>query len=158
MTLPLNRNVSHCHALILATVLITASGCGGAFDASVDGEVTLDGVPLNTGTVTFAPVSPGSAAFAKVDENGYYRLKTGREVGLPPGDYVVTVVARDKPASLYGENGGPPPAGKQITPEWYRSAESSGLAYTVEPGGNTIDLQLTTDPPADWKPKRRRRR
>ena len=146
-------------ALMLASAFALLTGCGGPFDSTVHGVVTLDGNPLPTGTVTFKPTSnQGSTAYAKVDESGNYELQTGREFGLPPGEYAVTVVARERPTSSYGKDGGPPPAGKQLTPEWYRSPESSGLKFTVESGSNEIDLALTSQAPADWNPQRRRRR
>lgn len=135
---------------------IAVGGCGGAFDATVSGEVTLDGEPISTGTVTFKPTGNGSMAYAKIDESGTYRLRTGREIGLPPGEYQVTVVAREQSREAYGKEGGPPPAGKMITPEWYRSTDSSGLSFQVESGSNQIDLSLTTEPPPGWNSRRSR--
>lgn len=144
--------------LLAVALAVTAIGCGGKYESSVSGSVTLDGAPLPIGTVTFAPVGEGTIAHGRIDEGGDYALRTGREEGLKAGDYRVTVVAREKPASDYGPNGGPPPPGRQLTPDWYRSADSSGLEFSVERGGNTIDLALTSEPPAGWSPDRRRKR
>lgn len=146
-------------ASIVVVTAFFAVGCGGAFDASLSGTVTLDGDTLPTGTLTFKPVDvAGSSAYAQVDESGEYEAKTGREQGLPAGDYLVTVVARQRPDSLYGPNGGPPPPGKMITPEWYRSTDTSGLAVTVEPGHNDFNIELTSEPPTGWQPKQAARR
>lgn len=116
------------------------------------GRVTLDGEPLPLGNVTFKPTDiNGSAAYAKIDDSGYYKVQTGREFGLPPGSYEVAVMARERPAQRYGENGGPPPAGKQLTPDWYRSTDSSGLTVDVKPGSNAYDIELTSTPPDGWQ-------
>lgn len=142
-------------ALVVSTGMI---GCGGPFEATVKGQVALDGEPLGTGTVTFSPMAAdGSSAYARVTDSGRYRLQTGREFGLPAGEYRVTVVARDRPEVLHTADGGPPPPGRMLTPAWYRSTETSGLQFTVERGSNTIDLELSSEPPAGWKSKRRRR-
>ena len=78
-------------------------------------------------------------------------MQTGRQVGLPSGEYMVTVIANELPKTQPAP-GEPPPDGKPITPEWYRSKQTSGLKFTVSPGKNTIDLELTSQPPAGWKP------
>lgn len=142
---------------LLAAPLATLLGCGGPYDASVSGDVTLDGQPLTRGTVSFTPTAGGPPAYARIDGSGSYAVRTGREVGLPAGEYSVTVVANEPPAAAQGEDGGPPPAGKPITPPWYRSAETSGLRFQVEPGSNDIDLPLTTQAPAGWDPRGGRR-
>lgn len=145
------------NCLVLAVVVL-AVGCGGPHNAVVEGQVTLDGTPLPNGTVTFKPTAEGTTAYGSIDEGGNYRLQTGREYGLAAGEYKVTVAAREKSGALYGKNGGPPPAGKQLTPSWYRSLEHSGLQFTVEPGSNEIDLPLTSEPPAGWQPQQRQRK
>jgi hypothetical protein len=142
------RFISSACALALAVI----SGCGGPYDASVSGLVTLDGGVVPRGTVAYQPIGSGPAAYGKIDGDGSYTIWTGREAGLPSGEYHVTVTANDPPAVPQTEKGGPPPPGKPITPVWYRSKETSGLKYTVEPGSNEINLELTSQPPAGWKP------
>lgn len=151
--LPHAKPLLPCALLFLATV-----GCGGPYNANVDGVVTLDGQPVPRGTVSFIPAGDGSTAYGRIDSSGNYELRTGREEGLPAGEYMVTVVANELPPESQTADGGPPPPGKPITPAWYRSQGTSGLQYTVEPGGNDINLELSSDPPADWKPPKRRRR
>lgn len=144
--------------VIGAVAVLAATGCGGPYNAKVSGNVTLDGSTVPVGTVSFMPVEGGPPAYARIDSSGNYKLKTGREEGLPSGQYAVTVVANEPPAVKETADGGPPPPGKPITPPWYRSRESSGLKFSVEPGKNEIDLTLSSQPPEGWKPKRRRRR
>jgi hypothetical protein len=135
---------------------VTLAGCGGVYDSSVSGMVTLDGNPVPRGTVSFHPASPGPAGYARIDSDGSYFVRTGREDGLPHGDYQVTVIASEPPAVSQSANGGPPPAGKPITPPWYRATETSGLKFTVQPGKNEINLELKSQPPAGWNKARRR--
>jgi hypothetical protein len=140
-------------ALIAVGLLLSVvSGCGGTYDAMASGTVTLDGKAVPRGTVSFAPTHGGPAANSRIESDGSYRMRTGREVGLPAGEYQVTVIANELPATESAP-GVPPPDGKPITPEWYRSSKTSGLKYTVDRGKNKIDLELTSQPPAGWKPR-----
>lgn len=131
------------------SLLIASVGCGGRYDASVQGYVTLDGNPIPTGSISFVPSSGGPQAYALVDQSGKYVVHTGRETGIPTGEYKVSVMARE-PSTTPSEGGGPPPPGKALTPRWYASPETSGLTFQVEPGSNDIDLELTSQPPAGW--------
>lgn len=132
------------------------SGCGGAYDAAVKGVVTLDGKEVPRGTVTYTPVKGGPAGYARINESGSYIVWTGREKGLPSGEYEVTVLANEAPVMQETAAGGPPPGGKPITPLWYRTKDTSGLKFTVTPGSNKIDLDLKSQPPAGWKPAARK--
>jgi hypothetical protein len=136
--------------------LVGLTGCGGAYDSSVSGVVTLDGSPIGRGTVAYHPVGGGPAGYARIDENSEYSVRTGREEGLPSGEYDVTVVANEPPAVERTTLGGPPPPGKPITPPWYRSPQTSGLRFAVEEGSNEINLELSTEPPPGYDPRRRR--
>jgi hypothetical protein len=138
--------------------LAAAAGCGGPYDATVSGEVTLDGNSVPSGAVAFVGTGGGASAYAQIDKSGHYEVFTGKEEGLPSGSYSVTVVSREPPASARSESGGPPQPGKPITPAWYQNPSTSGLNFTVEPGDNEIDLALTSTPPPGWKPPPGRRR
>ena len=133
--------------LSLSLTLISLAGCGGRHEASVRGVVTLDGNPVSAGAVAFIPAEGGSPAYAQTDSSGRYEVYTGREAGLPPGRYGVTVVAREVPEEAYSADGGPGRPGKRITPTWYGSARTTPLEFTVEPGANKIDLELSSEPP-----------
>lgn len=139
----------------LLTGALVFSGCGGPYDASVSGVVTLDGQIVPRGTVAFHPTDGGPVAYAPIRSDGSYVVRTGREEGLPSGPYQVTVMSNELPAQLETKEGRPQPPGKAITPPWYCSKETSGLQFTVEPGTNEIDLRLTSQPPPGWKPGQR---
>jgi hypothetical protein len=127
----------------LLSGLLFLSGCGGAFDSTVAGTVTLDGKVVPRGLVAFHPVAAGPAAYAQIDESGNYTVRTGRDAGLPPGEYQVTVTANEPPAAEKTANGFPPPPGKAITPARYGMKETSALKFTVAPGKNEINLELS---------------
>ena len=77
--------------IVLAGVLLlTAVGCGGGRGdpemASVSGKVTLDGKPLDDGTITFTPPNGGVPASGSI-KAGLYTVKA------PAGPNRVTIVA-----------------------------------------------------------------
>jgi hypothetical protein len=133
-------------------------GCGGVYDASVSGVVSLDGSPLPRGTVSYNPTQPGPASYGLIGSDGTYEVNTGREEGLPSGEYTVTVVAKEETVIEDPNSSLPPKPGKTITPPWYRSKKTSPLKMTVESGTNQIDIELTSEPPPGWQPKKRRRK
>lgn len=140
-------NAKRLVALGVATLLAAPIlGCG-AHDATVSGSVTLDGESLKSGTISFFPVADGPTAYARIEPDGGYELRTGREAGLAPGEYQVTVVAREQRELSATDAAGPPPPGRQLTPNHYRDRKTSGLQYTIEPGHNQIDLTLSTSSP-----------
>jgi hypothetical protein len=139
---------------VVTSGALLAAGCGGTYDSSVHGTVTLDGTNLTSGIVAFYPATGGPAAYAYIGGGGEYVVRTGREEGLPSGEYGISVTANEPSASATRADGGPPPPGKMITPAWYRSKDTSGLQRTVEPGDNEINLELTSQPPAGWNPGR----
>ena len=76
--------------------------------------------------------------------DGSYTLQTGRESGLPAGQYKVTVVSLEQ-QDWAGP--GPPPPGRPIVPLWYQDPNYSGLELTVDQGGKQIDLELKRERP-----------
>lgn len=145
-------------SILAGLAVLLLSGCGGPYDATASGVVTLQGSPLPRGTIAFIPDNPGPSAYGMTDANGSYVVRTGREEGLPAGAYSVTVAANEAPSGVASKDGGPLPMGKSLTPEWYRDPATSGLKYTVASGDNEININLTTMPPAGWKPPPPRRR
>jgi hypothetical protein len=147
-----SEHASKIGLLTLGALSLAAfAGCGGAYDARAYGVVTLDGKAVPRGAVSFHQVSGGPAAYAMIGNDGSYVIRTGREEGLPAGDYQVSVTANEAPTKAQTEKGAPPPPGKPITPDWYRMKETSGLRFTVKPGKNEINLELSSKPPAGLK-------
>jgi hypothetical protein len=126
----------------VALATLTLVGCGGRYDSTVTGVVSVDGKPLNVGLVTFDPQESGSSAYGNIGADGTYTLYTGRQEGLASGEYGVSVTAYE-PSDAPGPQGGPPPMGKSLIAERYRSPSTSGIKLNVEPGDNRLDLKLT---------------
>ena len=49
----------------------------------------------------------GPPAYAPIGSDGSYSIHTGREEGLPAGEYQVTVTANEASAQLVSKDGGP---------------------------------------------------
>ncbi len=67
-------------------------GCGPS-QGYVEGTVTVDGKPVDKGTIVlFSPLGQTRIAQATVGEGGKYRLQTSGKDGIMPGDYKVMIV------------------------------------------------------------------
>jgi len=124
-----------------ALLAVFLAGCGSDM-ASVSGTVTYDGKPLDTGTVGFFPVGPGPAGYGSIQPDGSFRIRTGQQAGLPPGEYRITVQATGPIPEPTPENLEPVP--ESIIPERYGNPDQSGLTFTVEPGSNQVPIALKT--------------
>jgi len=131
-------------------VLVVALGCskGGGNLATVSGTVTHDGKPVDQAKVTLystveAKGEKGGVYSAQTDSSGKYLIATvGKEQGIPPGMYKVTVT------KLEATKGGnlPPDfdagqmeaSGMAINklPKDYENAATTKLSVTLEPGKN----------------------
>ena len=127
--------------VVLTLLLSSLSGCGGK-PAKVSGTVSVDGVPLNQGTVSYVPAGGGLRAVAQIESDGSYKVRTNREMGLEIGEYKVAVSSREV---IKPEGGGLPMPGKYLAPQRYGRIETSDLQYTVEKGSNVIDIELSSD-------------
>ena len=140
--------------MIALVATSAASGCGesGPARRAVAGSITLDGKPLPSGTVVFAPLDGATAAVAEVSD-GTYRLAPAR--GLAPGRYQVEVRAEaptgkrvphpDLPGETIEE------VRNLIPPQFNARTE---LAVEVKPDAdNTFDFALTSR--ATREPRRR---
>lgn len=119
--------------------LATLVGCGGRAPqlCTVTGTVTLDGVPLANGELTFRPSDARVAPRAATVRDGHYRAE------LPPGRMVVEVHAA-------GPATGPPtrdmgPGFEELVPARYRGPESVLTIVVSADGENTCPLVLERD-------------
>lgn len=123
---------------VIALALV--AGCGGQQKAHVSGTVTLDGVPIENGSIQFYPAGgPGQTAGAGI-ENGKYQLDAS------VGEMTVTinaskVVGKHK---LYDTKDSPEVNTiKELVPAEYNT--TSTLKVTLKPGQNdNVDFDLKT--------------
>lgn len=109
-------------------------GCGGSGSplAPVQGRVFYRGHPLPGGTIVFTPDADrggrGPQAWAEIDREGNYTLRTEGKDGAVPGWHLVTIAALGNSSEL---------------PPRYRDPERSGQRIEVKRDGtNRCDLYL----------------
>ena len=130
--------------LFVCAASIAAIGCSGSkFESQVSGTVKLDGQPIGPGVVTFAPQgATTNPALGAIAPDGTYFLKTSREIGLNPGKYNVSLQIVELPADVApGERDMRDT--KSRIPATFTSTETSGLQFEVNPGRNTINIEMT---------------
>jgi hypothetical protein len=133
--------------LLLVMITVGLIGCGPKL-GEVIGVVTLDGQPLRGGdgvraTVVFQPVASGGVpAVGNVGREGEYRLSSGSQEGVAPGEYAVTCTASQK---IVGRDPNAAPIAKRITDPKYANAATSGLQFTVQPGSNEFNIALESN-------------
>lgn len=84
--------------VLLITPLLT--GCGKSTDGrvAVSGEVTLDGQPLDRGSIELHPKSPGGTMTGGMISNGTFTIAA--EQGPKPGSYEVRIFAPSAGATV----------------------------------------------------------
>lgn len=121
-------------------------GCSGAEPrGEIRGKVTLQGQPVEAGTIVFSNQKNGVHMTATINSSGNYYVSTANGNGLPLGEYAVflypPLVDSPGPRQAPGPNVTPP----QLDPRWpqrYRGAKSSGLSVTVSSGVNVFDVDM----------------
>lgn len=130
-------------ALVVAAAALSAS-CTGGGTGTVKGKITVNGQPLPRGLITFESEVGNRDAFAAAIVDGEY--ETGP---IPAGPCKVTVIHSDfaQPSAPEGNDLIPTRTAKDqpglTVPDKYHQADTSGLTFTVKPGENTYDQDLT---------------
>jgi hypothetical protein len=162
----MNRLLSTTCVLLLVSTL----GCGQATDPDsprtypISGIVTQGGNVVEGAEVTFQPTAGSHSAVGITDASGKYRLTTFRAGdGAVAGDYRITITKYDRPVvspksdgriADTGDDEDDQPAGRtfgdgdprNLLPETYARAETSGLSATVDRSGQrTFDFELGPD-------------
>lgn len=159
---PLRSNVrqimSSWFACSLGFGVLLICGCGGSSGperASLSGQVTFDGVPVEKGTIAFIPdgktVGPTAGG---VIEKGRYSVS--RESGPVLGTHLVEITAyrpgkQIEVAGAGGASGGPSGGGsvqetEMYIPEQYN--KKTTLTVTIKSGSNVHDFPLKSMPSA----------
>lgn len=77
----------------LVIFLSCLNGCGNSNPFGripINGAVTLDGIPIESGTIEFSPIAGKIGSGGKITA-GKYSLPLDK--GLPPGDYIVRITS-----------------------------------------------------------------
>ncbi len=121
-------------------------GCSGSNLATVRGNVTLDGTPVEQGSIAFEPADGAGPVAGGTIQNGKYLL-AGESAALP-GKKIVRINA-SRATGRKVEAGPPAPAGTKVdevvyVPELYN--EKSTLSVQLEAGESSHDFKLRSKP------------
>ncbi len=139
-------------SLILG-LMLGASGCGTPDFYQCEGVVTHEGTPIPDLEVNFEPEDPdlGRPPYAITDENGKFQLTTGREYGLIPGTYKVSV---QDPGAADGRQTSTQPDYLYVIDRY--SPEKSEIKYEANQHNTNFELKLDkkdyTGPPVRKAP------
>lgn len=113
-----------CSSLFLG-LLALMTGCAQSAHSvdhvDVSGKVLFQGKPLPGGRVNFITVKGAFASSGAIDKDGHYQLDA------PVGDVQICVM-------------------NETIPPQYADPQTSGLTYTVKPGPQTYDIELSANP------------
>jgi hypothetical protein len=146
-----------------AVALVALGGCSGGASgpvATVSGNITHNGAPLNGAKVIFHSTveesgKRGNSYAALTDSNGKYLIVgVGKELGIPPGLYKVTITKMDTsakagiPKEIADDPGQLMAAGigTNLLPKDYENEKTTKLSATLEVGKNenvNFDLKGT---------------
>lgn len=141
-------------ALVILLAVAIMGGCGKKNPLgrrAISGTITLNGEPLDDGSIQFSPHQRSSVASGGIIKNGRYRLPANK--GLPPGVYLVRVFSPVEVAQPTQEvtvpgpasspaNGPmqPPPGEERIPPEY--NLESTQTIEVSSDGDNVFNFDI----------------
>lgn len=139
-------------------LLLGVTGCGPSNPLgrlAISGNVTLDGVPLDRGSIDFRPQQPSGFSSGTVITNGIYNISAHQ--GLPPGRYTVRIYSPRKPEGALPEDAvdwtvetfdGPTPGGEsrrtlavERIPAEYNTSTDKVIEVTAE-GSNEFNFDI----------------
>jgi hypothetical protein len=128
---------------LLAPVLCALAGCGGR--VRVEGNVSLDGVPVEFGTISFfSGTGPGSDKGNAQIQDGKYVIEGERAKNLTPGSYKVQIFSNKKAGEVPNRSD-PGTSEDQIInviPPQFNTETT--LTRDLKSGTNKLDFHLTS--------------
>jgi len=130
----------YLHGFLAATCLLLAAGCGGAPRGAVNGKVTLDGKPVDGGTISFIPetAEQGKPAWTDIVA-GEYLLDASSGPAVGPNRVEIRWLRKTGRKSPYDPH---LDEMREAVPDRYNT--SSTLEEDVKPGKNVFDFELTS--------------
>jgi hypothetical protein len=120
-------------------VIITMSGCSRDGTVKISGKVTVDGTPVETGSIAFAPADGQTSVQGAEIVNGEYSAK------VPPGAKIVRIRGMKlQPSEVYdavSQTKHVSSIAIRITDAKYEAA-GSPLQATITKNGETHDFDL----------------
>jgi hypothetical protein len=123
-----------CLAVATSWILLVA-GCGPAL-VTIEGTVTWDGAPVETGTISFLPADGKGPTIGGELKDGGYRIKAEKQAALGAKSVAITGIRK---TGKMIEAGPPAPAGTMVD-ELLRV--SSTESCEIVAGENKHDFQL----------------
>jgi hypothetical protein len=133
-------------AALLALGMCWIAGCGGPrYDgerrAAIEGSVSLDGQPVDGGTINFMPVDSGGRVASALISGGRYEIPEER--GPTPGKYRVEISWNKPLGPVDEENPDAPQPSEQVIPAKYN--QNTELERDIAAGKNELDFPLTSN-------------
>lgn len=136
-------------ATVILTALLAATGCGERSGRlAVSGEVTLDGAPLDSGSIRFTSLNREKliASGAVIQEGAYF---VPEDHGLLPGAYHIEIYSPDDkgPKVLVRQTPGGPalPVPRERIPSEYNAESEKTIEVTAE-SDNQFDFDIVSAP------------
>jgi hypothetical protein len=132
--------------VLAAAIIVT--GCGPRSDRlEISGNVTLDGAPLNGGSIQFTSLGEKKIGSGAMIDNGEYYIPQAN--GLTPGTYHVVIIApdNDSPPIVVGAAPGQPGVKTQperIPPEYNINSKQT-IEVTAD-GDNHFVFDIVSKP------------
>jgi hypothetical protein len=130
---------------LFATLLLALAGCGPRSDRlAITGKVTLDGVPLDRGSIRFTSLGDQKLLVSgALIQNGQYGIS--QEKGLRPGSYRVQINSPDlkAPPVMAPETPSGPsfPVPPERIPAEYNVASKQTVEVTTD-GDNSFEFDI----------------
>lgn len=133
-------------------VLFIAMGCGGSDVKPIanlvpcSGTITLDGKPLDHGTVGFEPFVPnvGRSASGSIKEGRFVVSTSASSPGVVAGKYLVSVQSFDQEKTTSTNPSDMAKKPVSLIPEKYVDVKLSGLVVEVKSGMPPVKLELVS--------------
>ena len=124
---------------IVIFMVVSIAGCGMDNRASVSGNVTLDGEPIESGVINFFPTGDNSGPTAGgVITNGSYEIKSARGVAI--GSNQVVINSKQKTGRKIQSLDRVDEEQAEAIPPKYN--DESILTHEIKPGDNEVDFAL----------------